>query len=1403
MSTLKAALKAAKAALDSQKYAVAVDEANKALNVDKHSYHAHVFLGLALEKRGQDDASEAAYLAAVSLKEKEPLAWQGLVTLYEKQLGTKSDRLHDAVLKLAKIFENEDDRTKCQTLVDKYTLDAKKYGSRDQYKHSLEILLPSSPIFDFLEGRILQPATTFIRIAEITDAEEKEKINSEIGQRRTRLGSRIDQVTLEVKREVLENSPLESYFGEIINWTQDDEVRREYEEKLLKRAADTLAVLPIPKKASKREQVEKLARGLVILKHPFLLAWRIMLEWSDVEELTQFDFGILQDFVALFPEDGLSKVIKGFLESESSPFPKIEKEPDSSSENETENAAMTVEERLILMTEGLEESPTSPLSHRLMSQYYTFLEESESVVKVAREGLQRISSESAISGLNFVNSSDALQTDLATALVHYQAPRHHSEARSLFENILKRRPSNVAALMGIGLIFEEQEDFLQASNFLKRAVERNNGPKIRSEAAWCKALNGQWGSSVSELQACLQDLGASESRTKGLRAQILYRIGVCTWNLDSSAKARKDRKGAYNYFIASLQADLNFAPAYTSLGIFYADYTKDRKRAKKCFLKAFELSVSELEAAERLANILANSAEWEEVEAVAQRVITSGRYRAAPGSKKKSLSWPFAAQGVVQLTNQDYTNSIVSFQSALRISPDDYHTWIGLGESYHNSGRYVAATRAFEHAEKVKVSSGDKDSSSWFSMYMLANVKRELGEYEDAVNRYREALNVRPNEVGVMIALLQCLVEFALNSVDLGFFGRSADLAVEAINVAGSVTEIQDNLFNLWKALGDACSIFIRVPGHLARCPFSQVRTLLEQRTGPETFECVGKWDHIDERTLKDLLSLQDSQSASLESCASLAILAYKRAVHTSANDIHVRAVAWYNLGCGEYLAHTHKALSDGTSRSGKASSFLRTAVQCFKKAIEYEAKNAEFWNALGVSTQEMSPRVAQHAFVRSLYLNDKSAQVWTNLGGFYLQQNDLQLANEAFTKAQSAGSDHSAAWLGQGLLARKLGDSKEAWQLFTHAYEISSSSATLVKQLYGLSSFDHVVSGGPLDGPLDLLQPLLGLRQLQEQLFENFPFRHLSALFSERIGDCGNAVSLFDSVSDHLEMTYEQAESPELLLQFVQVKADLARTQLAIKDFVTSAGTALTALDLSSDIEGHDDEVHKVRLSAHMTAGLSYYYQGSMEEALQMFRTVLNETSGNADVVCLLSQVLWAKGGEDEQGIAREQLLNCLEKDAGHVGVSTLLGAIALLDGDVDTLEAIVTDLQGLRAEDSLTTHQLVKINDLLTFNAQLYGDNSNREASEMAQATSAIMIAPSKALGWARLSETSSDPGPAETALLTSMKSVPPRGALEAQDICKIYSGSGEPGNAQRAVMFAPWLSQGWEALTESVPV
>jgi superkiller protein 3 len=696
----------------------------------------------------------------------------------------------------------------------------------------------------------------------------------------------------------------------------------------------------------------------------------------------------------------------------------------------------------------------------LLGDFYLSLEEYESAVETTRRGLKCAAAESKKTDLSFQVTQDALNSTLATALVYYQTPRNHLEAKSIFQSILKRKPQFNPALIGVGLVLEEEEEYEKAFDFLEQALQQDtsNG-RIGAESAWCQALAGNYKIGLERLQSYLDypQLDASTQRGRELRAQTLYRIGVCMWELNSSDAARRDRHGAYARFLSAIKANPSHAASYTMLGIFYEQYNKDYRRARQCFQKAFELSPSEIIAAERLARIFANESEWDLVEVISQRVVDSGKARQVPGSKRKGVSWPFSALGVVQMNKQEYQKSIVSFLSALRINPDDYYSYVGLGESYHNSGRYNSASRAFNYAENptdgaLKKRTGDE---SWFTKYMLANVNRELSEYDEALTGYEAVLAHRPKEFGVSIALLQTLVEKGWRCVETGFFGEAIDSAIRAIEVAETITEYKPDAFNLWKAVGDACSLFSWVQQRLNEFPYDDVETILRSKS--EVGVDFDTYKDIDGVGNADLSSLSSGKEPILTRVLRAAILAQKRAISSCAHDIHAQAVAWYNLGWTEYRAHV--CLEQEGDNDGSLTTYLRAAVECFKRAIELEAANSEFWNSLGVITTTLNPKVAQHAFVRSLHLNERSVHTWTNLGALYLLQNDSELAHQAFSRAQSQDPDYSLAWVGEGIVALLFGDANEALSHFTHAFELAESSLLLTKRQYAVSAFDFIVS--------------------------------------------------------------------------------------------------------------------------------------------------------------------------------------------------------------------------------------------------------------------------------------------------------------------------------------------------------
>lgn len=1374
----------------------------------------HIFLAFALDKTNKADQAETTYLAATRIKPSDIQAWQGLVKLYQRQGAKKLKQYQHAALKLAEIYRDADEMYKCQDTVDKFVDHARTHGNREQYVEALDMILPESPIYPALEGRVPHPAKTYEIQAQIVEMDEKKRINTLIGERRTRIGARINEVTLEVKREVYHQSRLGYVYGQLINWATDDEVRRTYEEKLLQYCHDRLLAWP-PGEEKEREAaiVRKLANDMVIIGHPFKFAWDIAINWQDHKNIADWDVTVLRQYCAFFPDSDLNRVIMAFLTSDASPFPKESSQQTApttggSSEDESEDdeaggapttyVPLTEEDRMLMIMEGIA-TANSLFAYRLTGEYYQHIEEHESNVELMRSALDHLKLERSRTGLQFQRTEDAFSVYLGTALVFYQSPRHHQEAKSLFDGVLAHDPTSTRAMIGVGLIYEEEEEYNEAIDFLERALLRDPGNlSVKTEAAWVKALKGDFETSKKELESCLPLLTKKGQTNKELLAQTQYRLGYCIWNIDTSRGARKSRTGAYAYFLEALKNNLNYAPAYTILGMYYADYAKDKKRARRCFQKALELSPSETQSAERLARSFADDGDWDRVELVAQRVVDSGKVKPPPGSKRKGISWPFAALGVAELNKQDYHKAIVSFQAALRMSPDDYHSWVGLGESYHGSGRYIAATKAILNAQKLEDAADAKISGeTWFTKFILADIKRELGDFDDAIALYREVVEKRPDEAGVAIALMQVMVDSALDSLDKGFFGKSIDLAIETIKFAAQAPQMITETFNFWKAVADACSLFSSIQGRVARFPTDLVEQLIGAEDAAPELQVLNDVDGVSMAATNGGASDQGGFSAELKRVLHSTILAHKRAIHVSANDFHAQAVAYYNLGWAEHRAH----MCLPARLRKKSTKYLKAAIACFKRAIELEAGNSEFWNALGVATSSVNPSVSQHSFVRSLHLNERGAHAWTNLGTLALLQGDVQFANEAFTRAQSADPDHSHAWLGQGLVALMLGDQKEARGLFTHAMDIAESSSMATRRHYSISMFDHLMTS-PSDVPVRaLIQPILALSQLQGLNPQDLAYGHLSALFQERNHEHDRAVTTLEKICTAVEADYEVTESPQSLKQFAIAKADLARAYLAAGSNVEAIEAAELSLELSSDESDSEltaEERKRVRLSAHVTTGLAQYYLDKVDDAVACFDSAIDESDGNPDVACVLAQVLWATGKEEARERAREVLFGVIERVPDHVQSVLLLGVIALLDEDEESLEAVVAELQTLRAsDDGVAPSDQSRLGEVLRAIAAFGPGGSEELMTNQAQADT--MFHPYLPHGWAELGALGGEDGEsaAEMALRVASKGVAPRGDLSAEDLANAYAGTGRVRDAQTAIMVAPWEKSGWLGL------
>ncbi|KAI3402018.1 hypothetical protein diail_3992 [Diaporthe ilicicola] len=1416
MSSSKAALKAIADAVKQRKYDDALQQAHDFTQREPRNYQALVLLALALDKTNRPDEAESTYEMATRLKPSDAQAWQGLIKLYEKQGPKKLFPLQTATVRLAEILRDSDQTYKYQKTIDDFIAFARAQGTTHQYVDALGLTLPDSPVYSAVEGRT-RPAETYETIAKILEADEKKQINSLIGERRTRLGAKVSEVTIEVKREVLGRSRLGHIYRELINWSNDDDVRRQYEEKLLHHCHDRLLAFPPgQEKAQELQVVLKLASDMVIIKHPYRLAWEINIDWRDCKETDAWDATVLRDYCTFFPDSDLCRVITGYLSSDISPFPKLEPQTqapdnggqaDDESEDDDDGGApttvipLTDEDRLLMMSEAIL-TTKSLFAHRLVAQYYESLQEHESNVELMRKALCLLRNEREKTGMAFQNTSDMFNLHLATALVYYQSPRHHEEAKTLFDDVLSRDPMSTPALIGVGLIFEEEEDYGEAVDFLDRALQKDpENLRVKSEAAWVKALKGDYSTSAAELDTCIPLIAAKGDAAHDLLAQTLYRLGSCIWALDSSKAARKNRApgSAYSCFLRALKSNLSFAPAYTSLGLYYADYAKDKKRARKCFQKAVELSPSEIVSAERLARSFADEADWDRVELVAQRIVDSGKVKPPPGSKRKGISWPFAALGVAELHKQDFHKAIVSFQAALRISPDDYHSWVGLGESYYSSGRYVSATKAIQNAQRLEETSHATSSEeTWFTKFMLANIKRQLGDFDDSIELYQAVMLHRPSEEGVAIALMQTLADNAADCLGKGLFGKAVATAKDALEFATKAPEAIKDTFNFWKTVADSCSMFTSVQGYVTELPIEIIRTLFGDDDDRPELEALRDVDGVGNSVVFARGIFPDDEIVGVDLTRALhaTILAHKRAIYASAHDTHAQSVAYYNLGWAEQRAHVN--LPQYLQR--KSSRYSKAAIKCFKRAIELEAGNAEFWNALGVVTSQINVAVSQHSFVRSLYLNERNAQAWTNLGTLGLLQNDLELANEAFTRAQSTDPDYAHAWLGQGLVALVYGDVKEARSLFAHAMEIADASSSISRQQFSTSIFDSILTTTTDASMTSLIQAIFALGQLRGLRPQNFALGHLRALLQERTHEHQLSAQVLEKMCSVLEADYEVNESTQSLKRFALAKTDLARAYIAVGSYEQAVDCGETALQLSSDESDNElavKERKKARLSAHLTVGLAHYHQNNLAEAVAYFDSALQESDDNPDAVCLLAQVLWATGSEDGRDKARSSLFDVIGDNSEHVQSVVLLGVIGILDNDEESLDAVRVELEKLRTNEKTKSAEQYDIGEVLQAAAAVAEEGTGQGL--LAQAQTDVLLYPHLPHGWSSLGDMADldEDFPREMAVRVASQAIPPKADLGAEDLAKPYGSTGKALNSQISIVLAPWMREGWHDL------
>ncbi|EMD32118.1 hypothetical protein CERSUDRAFT_119089 [Gelatoporia subvermispora B] len=1419
---VKSRLKAARDAIGKKDWETAKQSAEGVLEYEPANYNANVFLALALLNLGEIERSEQAYRKAIAENPEQALAWQGLSKLYEQNQSW--EKYAETLGHIAGLFAKANDAVKCAETVQRIIelrRDPHK-GSSLQLADALSLLLPESPLFQAL-SQLPPPdptnptsTTTFVAQSAVHDSlpileemvsiyeqDEESFIQKEVAKRRTRLGAGTpEQIRKEVGREAMGTSKLPHLYNEVLNHPNtSDELRRETESKLLRHKQRHLHVLPstgegAAQKVQIAAELEELVNGIVLLSIRDELAWSIYIENKDVAEMEDYDYDVLRKYVVLFQSLPLARLIQGYFGYHGILISQDDDESqDGRGENDEEEDGQEIYVDMII--DAFTVLPDSILAHRVAADMYAQEGDLENAIKVAEGGLELTKRAQQNWGKPMVQVRKAFDITLATSLVHYFPPKYHSRALGLISKVLEQDQENIPCLLGRGYIYHYADKWEEAHKLFVRVAELipddlDTGLRAKEEAAWCQIKIKDLESGATSLRTVIDILDELDDRDVD-KARCWWRLGKAYWDMGSD-----HREVAYKHFITSLKRFPSFAPAFTSLGIYYAEFASppDPNRASKCFQKAFELDSREAEAARRLAEGFAEEKEWDLVEVVARRTIDGeggleGGTNAAPARRYLPLNaWAWKAVGVVELIRRNYAPAIEAFQVALRADMDDQMSWLRLGEAYSKAGRYAAALKALARAQEL-------DPDDWIASYFIGDVERQMGEFSTAIRAFESILAKHPSELGVLSSLAQAYLDLGRAELAAAYAARAEASFVTSIEVTMRLMDSSPGHRRVaWKTAADAVFNLSQFPTYSDE---DSVKNILRKMMPLVS-------DHPD-KGLSDILtfplSLSKSSSLSIFTLE-VALAAYDYRIALGALDDTSLGSAHFDLGVA-LLLYARAQLP-----GSKKERIQQRATNRIKEALRLEPTNERYWAALGNAAFETQPRIAQHAYVRALELNSKDTSTWTNLGFFYLYHEDAELANEAFYKAQVLDPDYALAWVGQGLVATINGHDHDARALFEHAIGLNGAApdadVEFAKRLFhGLNTMTQ--SRLPTS---DMLFPaFFVLGRFCKQRPQDGSALHLFALVCERTGHVELALDSIGRAITLLEVAYEDTEDPVIERQFTIAHTNMARLRLSAGNYEGALESYGVAAGLLPEVP-EDEQTRVLLTQAQFGSGLAHFKLGSLQDALSSFETAMSTASTDlvmqGHVVVMLAQTLWAIGTEEGRESAKSHLLQSIDSNPENLMAINTLAGMGILTDDDGLIDAALSEILALPIDQRHERDPNREVTYLLTQH-YLAQDDARRALSIMQKAAFAEPAQPDirRQLATLTLQEHKSS-----TALAVLSGAAEEGSIVDSRESLRLWAiaecinqhQDDEGGNsakklAQKAVLLAPWEKCNWQAL------
>ncbi|XP_071441528.1 superkiller complex protein 3 [Hetaerina americana] len=618
--------------------------------------------------------------------------------------------------------------------------------------------------------------------------------------------------------------------------------------------------------------------------------------------------------------------------------------------------------------------PNSYYSLGLLGISYLSLNNLEDATFFLRECLKKFSASSDATRKK--GTELFLKQSLAKALSLHLDAETAQEALPLCHELLHEDDKNYAVHLIMGRAFVAMGNEKDAKEIIQKLKNIEN---LKVDVSVLESLILKSKGNLEEAHKILNEASSHQDCT----SEVWTELGKLQWEL-------KEFDQCLFSFLKAAKLDPSSSIPFVLLGKFYFTIGKNKDKARRCYMKAFQLNPHSVEAGKGLSDAYRSLGCLE----ANLELLTSVTSSSTAGASSK---WAWLRLGLQHLGQDNHNEAIKCFQSAIRTDPADRHCWESLADAYLSRGSYLTALKSYLRVSEL-------DPSAVYPAFQVASIKQVLGEYEESLIDFQNLLKSNPNYVPALKGTGETCLCLARVYFAQQLIGMSRDMCEEALLHLTRAARQESDFACIWKLMGDACSLMSKLPD--AVCQLKIHRQLIDADANENEFKTVNKLTILE-----------------------LGARCYCQALSISPNN----SLLWHDLSLNYHYQADHVA------KRRLKRNFRSLSLDAAKKAISLDPGNSSHWNLIGIiaaSNEIRNFKLAQHSFSMSIKAEEINEVAWTNLGTLYLTLGELRLAHEAFAKAQRTEPAYPRCWIGQALIAESISPEK-AMDLFRHTTQL------------------------------------------------------------------------------------------------------------------------------------------------------------------------------------------------------------------------------------------------------------------------------------------------------------------------------------------------------------------------------